>query len=235
MSRYDLSIVIPFLNEEKNVENVVKSVIGNLRGLHINYEIILVNNGSSDSTGDIIDAVIKKNKNLKKVSLDRNEGYGWGIINGLKIARGDCIGYIDGDGQFGCENIVKAYKKMKDEKLDFCKGIRIGRRDSFKRNAISVFYNFLVNMMFFVNLRDINSKPKLMSKACYDGLNIRSKDWFIDTEIMLKVKKKGYRYGEIYLEYKKRSSGKSNISLGDIKQFLRNLLLFRFGGALCRD
>lgn len=229
MGKLDLSIAIPFFNEEKNVRDVVNSIVKNVKRLGINYEIILVNNGSTDATTEIIDSLIKKNKNLRKVSLAKNQGYGGGILSGLKIARGSIIGFIDGDGQFGNENVVEAYRKMINENLDLCKGFRIRREDSIARNIMSIFYNLIVRLLFFANIHDINAKPKLMKKECYKNLKLKSKDWFIDTEIMLTAKKKGYKYGEIPLEYKKRKGGKSSLGISAVLQFLKNLLRFRLG------
>tara|TARA_Y100000310_G_scaffold345815_1_gene470400 strand:- start:14186 stop:14890 length:705 start_codon:yes stop_codon:yes gene_type:complete len=228
MSKYDLSIIIPLYNEEKNVEKVVNSMIKILNQSKINYELILVNNGSKDNTFNIIDDFIKKNKRLKKVDILKNEGYGLGVINGLKKADGRYLGYIDGDGQFSSENIVKIYRKIKNKDLDFCKGLRIKREDGLKREIASFVYNSLVSLFFLVRIEDINSKPKIMKKECYEDLNLQSKDWFIDTEIMIKLKKKGYVCGNVPLEFKNRESGRSNVKVGTIAEFLKNLLSFRF-------
>jgi hypothetical protein len=67
-----------------------------------------------------------------------------------------------------------------------------------------------------------------MKKECYEDLNLQSKDWFIDTEIMIKLKKKGYVCGNVPLEFKNRESGRSNVKVGTIAEFLKNLLSFRF-------
>ena len=226
MDRHDLSIVIPFFNEEKNVKNVVDSLVRNIEILGINYEIVLVDNGSKDDTLNIINKLIKENKNLKKVRLVGNEGYGHGILSGLKTAKGKYVGFIDGDGQFGNENVVEAYRKIINENLDLCKGFRTR---SIARNIMSIFYNLIVRLLFFTHIRDINAKPKIMKMVCYKNLHLKSKDWFIDTEIMLKAKKKGYKYGEIPLEYKKRKGGKSSLGISAVLQFLKNLLRFRLG------
>jgi len=223
----NLSIVVPFYNEEKNVRNVVYALIKNLQKLDIEYEIILVNNGSKDSTLNIINSLIKNNKILKKVDLKKNKGYGNGILNGLRVARGNYVGFVDGDGQFGFDNLIKAYKKLEKSGLDFCKGVRVGREDGLIRNLLSISYTFFVNLLFFTDIEDINSKPKIMKRECYNKLNLNSKDWFIDSEIMLKIKKNGFKYDEIPLISKKRSEGKSSLGFGAIIQFLKNILVFR--------
>jgi len=230
MNKFDLSIVVPLYNEEKNVKDVADSIVKNLSKSKINYELILVNNGSVDSTPKIIEQLTKRNKRIRKVDVIKNQGYGWGIINGLNVSKGKYLGYIDGDGQFDSENIIKAYTKMKKNNLDFCKGRRLVREDGIKRNIASLLYNLLLNLMFVVNINDVNAKPKLMSMKCYNDLNLKSKDWFIDTEIMIKVKKKNYKYGEIPLEFKKRKAGMSNVKLKIISEFLKNLLYFRIKG-----
>ena len=85
--KYELSIAIPFYNEEDNIKSVVKSLENELNKSRIDYELILINNGSSDSTPKIIEKLRKNNPRIKQVNIAKNQGYGFGIISGLNAAK----------------------------------------------------------------------------------------------------------------------------------------------------
>ena len=112
-----------------------------LRAHDIDYELILVDNGSTDKTAQILLKLQEDNPRIKTVSVAVNQGYGWGIINGLRVAQGECIGYLGGDEQVKPEDVVLVYRKLVDEELDVCKTLRIVRFDGFRRGVITWVYN----------------------------------------------------------------------------------------------
>jgi glycosyltransferase involved in cell wall biosynthesis len=224
----DLSLVIPCYNEEKNIEKVVREMVGVFDAKNIDYELVLVNNGSLDNTGRIIENISTKNPRIKVVHVKKNEGYGWGIINGLRKASGSYLGFTDADGQIPAIYVVRIYEKLKLAKLDLCKGRRILRDDGLLRIFLSKSYGIILSLLFFIWISDVNGKAKIMSRKCYEELEISSKDWFIDTEIVVKSKQRGFRIGEVPIEFKKRKSGKSNVNVKIIFEFLINCIKFRF-------
>jgi len=228
MYKYELSIVIPFYNEEENIKNVVNSLVNELNRNKINYELILVNNGSSDSTKQIIEHLRKKNIRIKQVDIQKNLGYGWGIINGLNTAKGSYIGFIDGDNQVHPQYLIDAYNKIKKTNAAICITRRLKRPNNFRRQFASIGYNTLINILFFPNVWDINSKPKVIQQKFYKELCLSSKDWFIDTEIVLKAKRKKFKIVEIPIIYNKRRKGKSKVKFAIVKEFLQNISRFLF-------
>ncbi len=229
MYKYDLSLAIPFYNEEDNVEDVVNGLGKELNQNKINYELILVNNGSSDSTPKIIKNLKKINSRIKQVNIKKNEGYGWGIINGLQAAKGKYIGYVDGDNQVHQKYIVHAYNKLMATDAAICLTRRLNRKEGFTRKIASIVYNLIVSTLFFIKVSDINSKPKIIRRKYYEDMRPSSKGWFIDTEIVLRAKNKGFKFVEIPVNYANRKKGKSKVNFGITKELLFDIIRYRFG------
>ena len=184
----ELSIAVPFYNEEGNVAEVAEGLARELEKNKIDYEIVLINNGSTDSTPKIINKLRGKNPKLKQLDIIKNIGYGNGIVNGLNAAKGKYIGFLDGDNQVHPKFVVEAYNKLKNSNAALCMTKRSIRNDGLMRKIASLGYNSILNILFLTNVRDVNSKPKILNNKFYKELNLYSKDWFIDTEIVLKSK-----------------------------------------------
>ena len=228
---HELSLVIPFYNEEENIEKVVNQMINKLKEEKIDYELIIVDNGSWDNTTKLSKAMGEKHEQVKVVRVEKNEGYGWGIINGLKICKGKYLGWMGGDDQNSPEDVVLVFKKLKQENINLCKVSRIIRHDGIIRKIMSAGYNKLFCLFFPISSKDINGSPKIMRQKCYKELNLLSKDWFIDAEVMIKSGKLGYKIEEVPVEFKKRSGGSSNVGLLNTSfEFIKNLIKYKIGG-----
>ncbi|MDI6721161.1 MAG: glycosyltransferase family 2 protein [Candidatus Aenigmarchaeota archaeon] len=225
----DLSIVVPFYNEEENAEAVIKDLQHVLEKNKIDYEIIAVNNGSFDKTPMILDSL--KSRRIRVVVVEKNIGFGYGIIKGLEKSRGIYVGYMWGDNQIPSSALVNVFRKLVDEDLDICKIKRTARNYSFFRKLESVAYNRLFLRMFFGKISyDINGSPKIMKRSIYERLHLKSYDWFIDTELMVKVRYLGARLGEVGVVYSKRNKGKSKVKFYVMIEFIKNLLKLRRQG-----
>lgn len=225
----EVSIVLPFYNEEGNVKKVLQDLSSEFRKAKFDYEIIAVNNGSWDKTPAIISDVAKKNKRVKRVDVQKNQGYGFGIITGLKRARGKYIGYGWGDGQVLASDFVRVFKELKSKNVDICKVKRINREEGIFRIIESKVYNTLLRILFFINLKDVNGCPKIMRREVYESLKLQSKDWFLDPELIIKARRKGYKILEIPIIFKKREKGKSKVDLKTPFEFSKNILKYRLG------
>src|SRR3989344_9384492 len=138
MKNCDLSITIPFYNEEKTIEPLTRILINDLERNNINYELILVDNGSNDFTPKIVDKLANECEYVKSVHVEVNQGYGWGILNGLMVATGEYVGYMDGDLEILPEDIVKLYKKIKNANADVGKGVRDHKKYEVLQNMTSL-------------------------------------------------------------------------------------------------
>ena len=225
-----ISLVIPLYNEEDGFEKSLQPLISSLDSGRIDYELILVDNGSRDKTGQLIDQQVAKNPRIKKAAVEINEGYGWGITTGLKLAKGEYVGYTWGDGQIDPKDVLETIDRITNQGYDLVKACRVRRKDSLLRWAVSKVYNYIFPMLFDLKSQDLNGAPKLFKRKYLDILDIQSKDWFLDAEIMIKSEYLKLKIEEIPVTFGVRQSGKSNVSLiRDIWQFLRNAYYFKTG------
>jgi|SRR3989344_2015010 len=232
MKSYDLSIAIPFYNEEKTVEPLTNILIKELKNNNINYELILVDNGSGDSTSKIVDKLAEKYEDVKSVHVKLNQGYGWGILNGLMVATGEYVGYMDGDFEIFPGDVAKVYKKIKDTNADIGKGTRDHREHGIFKNIASFGFDILFFLLYFKFIKQINANPKIMKRICYKKMNLSSKDWFIDTEIIIKGLENNYKIVNQLVSYKPRKSGVSHLGFFNLSstiiEYFKNIIKFRF-------
>lgn len=223
-----LSLVIPFYNEGENATLVPENVLRSLADTEWPFELICVNNGSSDDTGDRLQKLAGRYKTIQVVTVPQNQGYGWGIRQGLKYSRGEILGFMVGDGQVRADVIKKAYSVLLENPNRICKVKRVTRNDGWYRKMVTVTGNILFRS-FFPSLKtnDINGSPKLFWRKHYEGLDIQSKDWFIDAEIMIKSARMGTTIEELPVESSAREVGESSVKGETLLEFLGNMLRFR--------
>ncbi|MEK7580866.1 MAG: glycosyltransferase family 2 protein [Patescibacteria group bacterium] len=222
------SIVLPFYNEEDVVEEVVRSLILQCQKNGLSVKFVLVNNGSSDKTGEIINRLKNEFEIIKTITIGKNKGYGYGIRRGLSICDSPYIGYMWGDGQIKPIYLVRVAKELThDSSLDLCKVVRVKRYDGLKRNLVTKIYNSLFSILFLMNERDVNGTPKLFKRSSYEKISLVSNDWFLDAELLIKAKSKKLSIKEIPAIFTPRAGGSSNVSYLTIFEFLFNIFRYR--------
>jgi glycosyltransferase involved in cell wall biosynthesis len=227
--RITVSIVLPFYNEEANVERVVTDLLqatGADNGVW-NIDLICVQNGSRDGTGQVLSRLAQADKRVKVVEVPVNRGYGYGIRQGLASATGNIVGYLDGDGQVRPADILRVLAGTQSCRA--AKARRAIRGDGCQRRFVSMIYNTMFRGLFAVQAGDANAKPKFLRKEDLAKLALVSDDWFIDAEVMIKTAALGIKWAEEPVEFRKRDGGRSNVRIGSIIEFLRNLGRWRFG------
>jgi glycosyltransferase involved in cell wall biosynthesis len=225
--KMQVSIILPFYNEEANAERVVTELLAAMRGDDREIGLICVQNGSRDRTGEILARLAQANPSIKVVSIETNRGYGFGIRQGLQAAGGEIVGYLDGDGQVKTSDVLRVLDRMKTRRA--AKAARVVRGDGLQRRLVSSCYNALFKLLFCVRARDANAKPKFLRKEDLAKLALVSNDWFVDAEVMIKSSALGIEWAEEAVEFHKRASGASHVRIGSIVEFLKNLWCWRFG------
>lgn len=226
----ELSLAIPLYNEEENVESVVAELVRALEDQGIDYELVLVNNGSQDATGEIIERLARENPRLVPVHIPVNQGYGWGIITGLRHCRGRYLGYAWGDNQVRAEDVVRIFLRLREGGVDLVKSRRVERHDGLQRLIITKVYNTVFPLFFPVHSADVNGCPKIFTRAAYEAIRPQSKDWFLDAEIMIKAHRLGLRVEEIPVIFYPRASGKSKVRWKTVVEFALNMFRYRLRG-----
>ncbi len=224
----NLSIVIPAYNEGRHLEAVLRRLHGVVRVAEPSCEIILVNNGSTDDTSTVAQALSKELPELRIVDVYPNLGYGNGILAGLAAAQGEVLGWVHADDQANPEDLMTVYRKLKTDGFDVCKAVRVERHESRWRVIQSWAYNTLFRLMFGVWYRDINGTPKLMIRSFYERAQLVSKQWFIDPELMLKAAELNARVGEVEIVWNARKGGASKVRLTTMFHFLKLMLRYRY-------
>ncbi len=227
----DLSIVILCYHSGKTILPFFDKLESMLIEASIDYEIVLVANDftdSKDQTIHIVKELAKDNPCVKTVCKIKQGMMGWDMMQGLNAATGKHICVIDGDGQFPIESVLKVYNKITKGKYDFVKTYRDQRFDGIYRSVISGVFNFLFNIIFpGLNSRDINSKPKIMTREVYSKMDLQADDWFIDAEIMINARRLKLNIAEIPIVFSANESRKSFVKFGAIVEFIYNLIVYR--------
>lgn len=223
-----LSLAMPLYNEERNVRAVAGELLAAFDQAGIGLELVLVNNGSADGTAREIEALAAGDRRVRAVHLSPNAGYGGGILAGLAVCGGPVIGYTWGDGQVSAADHVKVYGKLISESLDLCKARRVERHDGVQRRLITTVYNAAVfPLLFGVASTDINGCPKMFRRERFAALDVSSRDWFLDPEIMIRAVELGFRIGEVPVVFLARRHGQSNVKWRTVIEFCRNLAAYR--------
>jgi glycosyltransferase involved in cell wall biosynthesis len=210
----NFSLVLPCYNEELNIDHLYEE-FKNLPDKNLKKELIFVNNGSTDKTEENIDKVIiqsinDKNSNLiiKKINLSKNQGYGGGIKAGLKIARGDYIGWTHADLQTPLIDFLKLFNLIKNKKKIFGKGVRTNNRGY--SGIVSRIHEFLASKILGFNLKEINAQPKIFSKDVLEYFtNIPLKWTTLDTYVVYICLKNKIEINEISVIFNNRIYGES--------------------------
>jgi len=205
MKKVRLSLVIPYYNDAGCPVPFIKKLQSELK--NINYELILVNDCSQDTTPQELDSL--KNKNIHIIHNKKNLDYGGAIIAGLKKAKGDILGFSCGDGEVSEENIVKVYENMGD--FDVIKAIRKNRQDGINRKIIPLTFNILAKLRFNLKIKDVNGYPVFFKKEVYQKLHNLRTDWIFNTDLFRKIVSNKYEVHGVIVDHKKRSEGKSKM------------------------
>jgi len=227
--RPELSLAVPCYNEADSIRNTAQRLTEAFRVRGIALELVLVDNGSSDATGSIIDEMIADGMPVVKEVVVRNEGYGNGVLRGLARCTGELVGFICADGQVEAHDVVKLYEVAAHSTAP--KLVKVRRRfrmDGFKRKIVSIVFNVVANVVYG-GLRsiDINGNPKIFPHSYLPRMALTSKDWFLDAEVMIKAKRLGLSVFEMNVIAQMREEGVSHVRSSTIWEFVRNLLRWR--------
>jgi glycosyltransferase involved in cell wall biosynthesis len=224
--------VVTCFNEEEVLANTVNRVLRGFENTSINLELVLVDNGSTDSTGQIIDALIAGGAPATKAIVEVNEGYGKGVLCGMRAAHGRFVGLLCADGQVDTQDLVRIYDIAANAKRPCMTKVRRRfRMDGLTRKVVSTIYNIGTTILFGnLGSIDINGNPKIIPRDYLERMNLTSKDWFLDAEIMIKAKRLNLPVLELNVMAQMREGGTSHVRPGTCWEFVKNLAKYRFGG-----
>lgn len=226
-----LSIFMPCYNEEANVERVTKAALD--AGLRVtdDLEVIVVNDGSRDRTGEIADRLAAADPRVRAVHNIPNQGYGGAVVRGLSEARKEWIFFTDGDGQFDMNEIPLLAGLL--DRCDFAVGYRLKRADPWIRKLNAWAWCTLVRALFGLKVRDIDCAFKLLPRKLMQQIKLESRGALISTELLARAARAGYRIEEVGVHHYPRTAGtQTGAKFGVILRAFREL--FKLAGKIKR-
>ena len=221
-----LSLFFPCWNEQASVEPLTQRAVEVLEKMGIDYEIIIVDDGSTDRTGPIADGLAAQNRRIRVIHHPVNRGYGAALRSGFRAAVKEFVFYTDGDGQFDLNELPPLLPLM--QQWDIVSGYRINRQEGWIRKINAFCWGKLVGFLFDLPLKDIDCAFKLYNRRVFDGMAMLSTGALIDTEILARAKRKGFTITQVGVHHYPRMAGKpTGASLGVILRAFRELFKLR--------
>lgn len=218
------SLILPVHNQADSIARVVDEIVRIIKNDHITYEIILVENGSRDTTWKVVQKLQVKYKTVRAIQSPL--GYGSAVLAGLACARGKYVSYMPSDGQSDATMLPLLLAEIKTNKWDLVK-IKRKNRENILRFLNSKAYNLIAHILFSTRLSDINGSPRILKREKLPQLALSYTDSFIDVEMAVKARALNWKIREIPAQDLSRISGKSTVSIRTVIEFLRNFYEFK--------
>jgi len=204
-----LTFFFPAYNEEENIAETIRRAldeVGPLVGGSI--EVLAVDDGSTDRTRELGEAVAATDPRVR-IFHQENRGYGGALRAGFENARGELIGFSDGDLQFDLREMSRLTERLRDDRkpVDVVIGYRLKRRDPPHRIFIAKTYNTIVSVLFGLRVRDIDCAMKLFRREVFDGLPLTTDSPFLSAELLIKLKARGERIAQVGVTHYPRAAG----------------------------
>jgi len=230
----DISLVIPCYNEAESIAYTVRRLVSVFETGGRAIEIVAVDNGSTDSTAEVLAELARDLPAVRPHRVEVNQGYGFGLLSGVPLARGRWVGFIPADGQVDAEDVLRLYEAASESRRPVLAKVRRRfRMDGIGRKFVSISYNGFVRLLWpTLESLDVNGTPKLLPRAVLEQMALESRGWFLDPEIMIKAHYLGVHVLELNAFSRMRGNGVSHVRAATCWDFFRNLLAFRFGGRL---
>ncbi|PIQ70317.1 glycosyltransferase family 2 protein [Candidatus Shapirobacteria bacterium CG03_land_8_20_14_0_80_40_19] len=204
----ELSVFFPAYNEEANLENTVEKAIPVLEDVAEKYELIIVDDGSKDKTGEVAKRLAEKYSFIQVITHNPNQGYGAALRSGFYNSRLEWIVTVDSDGQFDFSEVDKLIERSK--KADVVVGYRLNRQDSMIRKIFGWGWTLLANLLLGIKVRDVDCAFKLVNRKVIERIpKLQSqRGGMISPELLGKARKAGFKVAEVGVHHYSRKEGK---------------------------
>jgi len=206
----EISVFFPAYNLETKIEKTVKNAFSMVPKLAERYEIIVINDGSKDKTGEVLKRLKSKYKNLRIITHKVNKGYGAALKSGFYGSKYSWIAFTDADGQFDISELTKLIGIQKKTKADLVVGYYLKRAVSFYRKLNTWVWQLIVRILFGLKVKDVDCGFKLISKKVIDTIpKLESeRGAFISSEFLIKAQKSGFKIVEVGVYHYPRTDGR---------------------------
>lgn len=205
--QHSLSVILPAYNEEELIANTITHIMSVLTTWMRDFEVIVVNDGSKDSTGEIVAGLAAYDSRIRLINHPVNQGYGAALVTGFESVTKDLAFFMDSDGQFDIRDLARFFPLI--EEFGAVLGYRIHRQDTWMRKLNAWGWKGLVGFIFNVHARDIDCAFKLFRAEFFRANRLETRGAMINAEILYKLARSGYTYTEIGVQHLPRLAGKA--------------------------
>lgn len=217
----ELSALMPAYNEQEVLPVALGEAVDALEDLCETWELVIVDDGSTDSTSEILGEWAEKETRIRVVTQDQNSGYSQALIRGFSECRYEAVFYTDADAQFDLHDIADLYPRLAE--FDMVSGYRVGRQDRWIRFVTSGIYNRLQGWMLGLRVRDVNCAFKLFRRSFFQSVTLDSDGFLIDAEIYARAQRAGLTWTQVGVRHRPRELGSTTVKVSTILETLREL------------
>ncbi len=221
----ELSVTFPVLDEQEVLPSVLAEALEVLPAIADRWELVVVDDGSTDRTPDILRDAAEREPRIRVVTHASPMGYGAAVRDGLAATTLMIVLMTDGDGQFDIRDAADLFPMLQRHHLAV--GYRHPRHDPWGRLAGSKVYNAMASWVLGRRIRDVNCSMKLMRRSVLEMVDLTSDDWLIDAELMARARRAGLDWGELPVSHRSRPGGESKVRPADFARGLRGLWTLR--------
>jgi len=208
MNKPGITAFCPCYNDGGTIASMVILMDETCRKLTDDYEIIVVDDGSSDQSRKVLEELKVKYEKLRVILHEKNKGYGGALRSGFAAAKKELIFYTDGDFQYDVTELKNLLPAMKDG-VDIVNGYKIARSDPLHRKIIGRMYHFLMKLLFGFKIRDVDCDFRLIRRSVFDKVTLTYDSGIICVELIKKIQDAGFKFAEVPVSHYFRAYGKS--------------------------
>ena len=203
-----ISCFFPAFNDGASIGKVVADALAVLPQLTADYEVIIVDDGSTDDTAEVLNRLVATNQHVRVVRHETNRGYGAALQTGFRNATKDLVFYTDGDGQYDVSDLSWLHASLADG-VDVINGYKTTRSDAAHRRVLGSFYNRLAHLLFDLPIRDVDCDFRLLRRLALERLELTVSSGAICVQLVHQLAKSGAVFKEIPVTHLPRASGRS--------------------------
>jgi glycosyltransferase involved in cell wall biosynthesis len=203
-----ISVFFPAYNDEASIAGLVGDALAVLPGLTDDFEVLVVNDGSTDGTAAVLDGLARADSHVRVVHHELNRGYGAALRTGFASAAKELVFYTDGDGQYDVRELA-LLRPLLVEGVDIVNGYKVQRADGWQRKAIGAAYNGLVHLLFSIPIRDVDCDFRLVRRRAVERVELVSSSGSICVELVHKLHRSGCVFAEVPVQHRPRQHGRS--------------------------
>lgn len=203
-----ISIFFPCYNDSGSIQKLVENSLSILKKLTNDYEVVVIDDASSDSSPEILKKLSKKHKKLKVIYHEKNMGYGGALKDGFKNSSKELIFYTDGDGQYDVREMPILLTLMSND-VNFINGIKMTRHDPNYRIFLGNLYSFVARWTFWLPVYDVDCDFRLIRKELIDKIKLENNSGAICIELVKKAERAGAKFRQVSVHHLERKWGQS--------------------------